>query len=184
LSTGPAQVLEKSGRSVLNLIPLIVFSSAMVFAAVWDLTTMTIPNCLTLALAAGFVLVLPFSGLGLAQIGLHIAAGAVMLLVGMACFGFGWIGGGDAKLVAATALWIGWSDLLVYLLMASVFGGALTLLILYFRSLPLPLALGRQAWVARLHDQKAGIPYGLALAAGALFILPQTGWFKLASSLA
>lgn len=155
----------------------------MVFAAVWDLTTMTIPNRLTLALALGFVLVLPFSGLDLSQIGLHVAAGAVMLMVGMACFAFGWIGGGDAKLVAATALWLGWNDLLIYLLMASIFGGALTLLILYFRTLPLPQLLVRQDWVARLHDRQSGIPYGLALAAGALFILPQTGWFKLASSL-
>jgi len=168
---------------VLNVIPLIVFSSAMVFAAVWDLTTMTIPNRLTLALAVGFVLVLPFAGLSLAQIGLHVAAGALMLAVGMAFFGLGWIGGGDAKLVAATALWIGWSDLLVYLLIASVFGGALTLLLLYFRSLPLPQIFVRHRWLARLHDQHAGIPYGLALAAGALFMLPETGWFKLASSL-
>ena len=76
---------------------LAVFPVAMIFGAIWDLTTMTIPNRLTIALVAAFVLLAPLAGLSLQQIGMHVAAGAAMLLVGMALFGLGWIGGGDAN---------------------------------------------------------------------------------------
>ena len=50
----------------------------------------------------------------------------------------GWIGGGDAKLAAATALWFGFDFLLDYLVYASLFGGVLTLVLIQFRRLPLP----------------------------------------------
>lgn len=165
----------------MSMLLLAVFPLAMIFGALWDLTTMTIPNLLTLALAAAFVALVPFVGLTWQAMGLHVAAGVLMLLVGMGLFAFGWIGGGDAKFVAATMLWVGMSDLLVYLLLASVFGGILTLLVLAFRSLPLPLFMLRQDWIARLHDRKEGIPYGVALAMGGLMVFPQTVWFAAAA---
>ena len=90
----------------------------------------------------------------------------------------GWIGGGDAKLAAATALWFGFDHLLNYLLYASLFGGALTLLLLQFRQWPLPAALAGQAWLQRLHAKDTGMPYGIALAVGALMIYPETDWMK------
>ncbi len=93
----------------------------------------------------------------------------------------GWIGGGDAKLAAATALWFGFEWLLPYLLWASIFGGALTLMILQFRQYPLhPLLMG-QAWADRLHRKEAGVPYGIALAASALIIYPYTVWMNVLS---
>jgi prepilin peptidase CpaA len=91
-------------------------------------------------------------------------------------FARGWIGGGDAKLAAATALWFGFGHLLDYLLYASIFGGVLTLALLQFRNLPLPAVLTRQAWIKRLHDRAGGVPYGIALAAAALAVYPKTGW--------
>ena len=157
---------------------LAVFPVAMIFGAIWDLTTMTIPNRLTIALVAAFVLLAPLAGLSLQQIGMHVAAGAAMLLVGMALFGLGWIGGGDA------ALWIGLTDLLPYLLIASVLGGALTLALLSFRRLPLPDFMFRRAWIARLHDRDAGVPYGIALAVAGLIVFPRTVWIELAASAA
>ncbi|PKP79125.1 MAG: peptidase [Alphaproteobacteria bacterium HGW-Alphaproteobacteria-3] len=165
----------------MSMLLLAVFPLAMIFGALWDLTTMTIPNVLTIALAAMFAVLVPFVGMSLQEIGLHVAAGALMLIAGMVFFAFGWIGGGDAKFVAAAALWIGMSDLLVYLVWASIFGGALTLLILFFRTVPLPLFMQRREWIARLHDRKAGIPYGVALALGGLMIFPQTVWFAAAA---
>ncbi len=90
----------------------------------------------------------------------------------------GWIGGGDAKLAAAIALWFGFDYLLEFLVWASLFGGVLTVLLIQFRTLPLPMFMARQAWIARLHEKSAGVPYGIALAAAALFVYPQTGWMS------
>ena len=78
----------------------------------------------------------------------------------------------------AAALWFGFGHLLDYLVYASLFGGALTLLLLQFRQWPLPYALGGQAWLLRLHAKETGIPYGIALAIGALMIYPETEWIK------
>jgi prepilin peptidase CpaA len=76
------------------------------------------------------------------------------------------------------ALWFGFDHLLGYLIYASLFGGALTLLLLQFRQWPLPYPLNGQAWLLRLHDKQSGIPYGIALAIGALMIYPETEWIK------
>lgn len=160
---------------------LAIFPLAMIFGAVWDLATMTIPNLLTIALAAMFFVLVPFAGLEWQTVALHAGAGALMLLVGMAMFAFGWIGGGDAKFVAAIALWIGWYDLLPYLLVASLLGGGLTLLLLWFRTLPLPLFMVKREWIARLHDKETGIPYGVALGAAGLLMFQHSVWFEAAA---
>ena len=160
-----------------ELLLLWFFPVVMAVAAVSDLLTMTIPNRLSLALAAGFALACLVAGLGLAEIGSHLSAGAAMLVLGFAFFAFGWIGGGDAKLFAAAALWFGWEQLLDYGLSAGLVGGALTVAILLARRMPLPLILLRQAWILRLHDPRTGIPYGIALAAAAIALYPQTPWF-------
>jgi prepilin peptidase CpaA len=161
---------------LIDVIRLALFPALMAFAASSDLLTMTISNRLSLALAGGFFLLTLATGMGLAAIGMHLAAGSLVLGV---CFGFfamGWIGGGDAKLAAATALWFGFDYLLDYVIYASLLGGALTFLLMQFRKLPLPNFLARQEWILRLHDGDAGVPYGIALAAAALIIYPRTGW--------
>ena len=66
--------------------------------------------------------------------------------------------------------------MLDYLVYASLFGGALTLLLIQFRLLPLPALLARQKWILRLHEKGGGVPYGIALAAAALVVYPHTGW--------
>ena len=85
---------------------------------------------------------------------MHLAAAALVLAVCLRFLCEGWIGGGDAKLAAATALWFGFDYLLDYLVYASLFGGALTLLLIQFRRLPLPAPLARQKWILRLHEKR------------------------------
>jgi prepilin peptidase CpaA len=148
----------------------------MAFAASSDLLTMTISNRLSLALAGGFFLLMIVTGMSLHAVGMHVAAAVIVLVVAFVFFSQGWIGGGDAKLAAATALWFGFDYLLDYLIYASLFGGALTLAIIQFRKIPLPAMLARQGWILRLHETDAGIPYGIALAAAALAVYPKTGW--------
>ena len=157
---------------------LLLFPALMAFAASSDLFTMTISNRLSLALAGGFVLLTFASGMSLAAVGMHVGAAALVLAVAFVFFTRGWIGGGDAKLAAATAFWFGFDYLLDYLIYASLFGGVLTLLLLQFRRWPLPIQLEQQAWIQRLHDRAGGVPYGIALAAAALTVYPQTGWLS------
>jgi prepilin peptidase CpaA len=159
-----------------DAIRLLLFPALMVFAASSDLFTMTISNRVTLALAGGFLLLALVTGMSLPAIGMHLAAAAAVLTVAFVCFAFGWIGGGDAKLAAATALWFGFDHLLEYLVYASLFGGALSWLLIQFRLLPLPAALARQQWILRLHEKGGGVPYGIALAASAMVVYPHTGW--------
>jgi prepilin peptidase CpaA len=163
---------------ILDIARLMLFPALMAFAAASDLFTMTISNRVSLALAAGFLLLAAASGMGFYEILMHIGAGATVLTVAFACFAMGWIGGGDAKIAAGAALWFGFGHLVNYLLYASLFGGALTLLLLQFRQWPLPYALVGQTWLLRLHAKESGIPYGIALAIGALTIYPETDWIK------
>lgn len=155
---------------------LLVFPALMAFAAAMDLFTMTIPNKVPLILLAVFVCLAPFSGLGWVELASHAGVAFAALLVGLFCFARGWIGGGDAKLFAATALWFGQEHLFEYAMIAAIFGGLLTLFFLFGRNVTLPQMLARQEWIARLHDSKAGVPYGIALAAGALLVYPETVW--------
>ena len=153
---------------------LVVFPALMAYAAASDLLTMTIPNRLSLALVIGFVALACVGGLAWQTILLHMGAGAIVLAVTFGMFAAGWIGGGDAKLAAATALWLGFDTLADYLFVAALAGGALTALILALRALPLPrFALG-WAWLERMHDRKSGVPYGIALAAAALVVYPHS----------
>ncbi|HWW48058.1 MAG TPA: prepilin peptidase [Xanthobacteraceae bacterium] len=161
---------------ILDLLRLLLFPALMAFAAASDLLTMTISNRISLLLVAGFFLLAVLSGMSLEAIAMHCAAGLVVLTATFTCFAFGWIGGGDAKMAAATALWFGFAHLLEYLLIASVLGGVLTLLLLQARQWPLPGFLASQPWILRLHHKETGIPYGIALAAGALAVYPGTLW--------
>jgi len=163
---------------ILDLARLLLFPALMAFAAASDLLTMTISNRVSLALVAGFGLLALLGGMGLYDLVLHLAAGAALLVVAFACFAFGWIGGGDAKVAAAAALWFGFGHLMNYLLYASLFGGVLTIVLLQFRQWPLPYLLAGQPWLARLHAKEGGVPYGIALAIGALMIYPDTDWVK------
>jgi prepilin peptidase CpaA len=163
---------------MMDMVRLLLFPALMAFAASSDLFTMTISNKVSLALAAGFLVMAVAVGMGPAEIGMHVAAGVAVLVVAFVFFTRGWVGGGDAKLAAAAALWFGFDHLLQYLVDAALLGGALTLLMINFRLVPLPPRIEQWAWVARLHEKKAGVPYGIALAAAALLVYPDTIWMK------
>ncbi len=159
---------------------LVVFPAAMAYAAASDLVTMTIPNWLCLLLFAAFGLCAASAGLGWTAFGWHLAAGLAVLVVCFGMFALGWIGGGDAKLAAVTALWLGFEQLLPYLFITALGGGLLTVAILVLRASPLPAVASNWGWAQRLHDVKQGVPYGIALAAAALVVLPDTAIWRAA----
>jgi prepilin peptidase CpaA len=158
----------------------------LIAAAIFDLTSFTIPNILPgtmLVLFLVFLSAMALSGHAVSwgETSGHLMACGLGLIAGMIMFALGWIGGGDAKLFAATCLWLGWESMLEYAVVASVAGGLLTLALLWLRRFPLPLFL-QLPWVLRLLKPNGAVPYGVALAAAALFILPGTELFHLASA--
>jgi len=157
--------------------PLVfVFPFAMAFAAATDLLTMTIPNRLSVALCAAFLFIAPLAGLSWQDLLSHLAAGSLMLLAGIVLFSLGWMGGGDGKLLAVASLWLGFEPMALFLFYVAVLGGVLALLILAYRKWPAG-ALPLPNWALRLHAKGEGMPYGIAIAAGALAIYPTTQVF-------
>ncbi len=162
---------------MVSTLALFVFPVLMAYAASSDLLTMRIANWLVLTVVAAYFALALIAQLSWTEMATSLAAAAIVLAIAFAFFAFGWIGGGDAKLVAATTLWVGFGLMLQYLVYAALLGGGLTLLIVLLRRYPLPLALAGQRWIARLHDPKVGVPYGITLAIAALLVYPQTQIF-------
>ena len=163
---------------VLDALRLILFPILMIYAAISDTMTMTISNRVSLIVGVGFVVMAAFTGMSMSAFLWHIVAGIVVLAIAFGMFARGWIGGGDAKLAAATALWFGFDALLPYAVYASLLGGVLTFLFIQMRIWPLPQVLQSQGWLARLWQKQVGIPYGIALAAAALIVYPMTPWMR------
>ena len=163
---------------MLEFLVLVLLPGALAFAAVMDLLTLTIPNRISLAIVLAFFPVAALAGLGWWQIADHLATGAAVLVIGAALFAWGWFGGGDSKLLAATALWVGFDNLLPYVSCVALAGGVLAVVFTSLRAIPLPRQLLGQQWALRLHQPGSGIPYGIALAIGALLVYPHTIWFS------
>lgn len=156
---------------------LVVFPVLMTYAAFSDLFTMTISNWISMLLVAAFVVMGLWLGLPATTIELHLACGLGVLVLTFILFACGWIGGGDAKLAATTAVWMGFDHLAEYGIGSALLGGVLTLLILQFRRLPMPAWARARSWIMRLHAKESGVPYGIALAAAGLVLYPETRIF-------
>jgi len=161
----------------MSTIGLLFFPFFMALAASSDLLTMRISNKLVLLLVAGFCILAVAINLPLQVFAMHATCALLVLAVGFALFALRWIGGGDAKLAAATTLWLGFGMTLPYLMYAAVLGGILTLLILALRRFPLTPFLARYRWLERLHDRKSGVPYGIALAAAGILTYTNSAVF-------
>ncbi len=162
---------------MLEVAVLTVLPGAVAFAAAMDLLTMRIPNRISALMVLAFFPLALLGGLGASEMLNHVAAGLLMLVLGVLLFIPGWFGGGDAKLMAAIGLWIGPDNLFPYIFYVALAGGLIAAAFCSARSVPLPRVLLGEAWAIRLHRHDTGIPYGLALAAGALLVYPYTVWF-------
>jgi len=160
--------------TLLHFSVLAFFPSLMALSASMDLLTFTIPNRLCVALALGYLVLAALLGVSAHDILLNLSCALVILAIAFVMFALGWVGGGDAKLAAATAAWLGWTGVLDYGVAAALFGGILTLVILGARMAPLPAAFGQIDWLKRLHNANAGVPYGIALAAAGLLQYPNS----------
>ena len=151
-----------------------VFPGLMALSASMDLMTMTIPNAIPVALALGYLGLSAALGVPAETVVFGLTCGVAALGVALFLYSRKWVGGGDAKLAAAIALWLGWDGVLVFVVTASIFGGLLALTILAARTRLLPEALARPTWIARLRRRGSGVPYGIALAAAGVIQFPHS----------
>ena len=160
---------------MLEALIFVVFPFCMLFAAISDMLSMTIANRVPVLLVVVFALVAPLTGMEWAAYGWHFAAGALVLAVTFGLFAMGGMGGGDAKLLAATAVWMGLNIHLVeYLVVSTIIGGLLTLAILFYRKSPLAIITGRNPFLRHFADDTTGVPYGIALGVGGLLTYPDS----------
>jgi prepilin peptidase CpaA len=169
---------HKSAETAMHAIQaalLMIFPLLVIIAALTDLTSFTIPNRISALLLAGFLPAALALGRPWGEVGVDAAVFAVALLAGMAMFAAGWIGGGDAKLLAAASLWLGLAAMPVFLLVTALAGGALAVLLMNVRaSWVQPHLQAAPGWLARLATPGADVPYGVAIATGALTAFPQS----------
>jgi prepilin peptidase CpaA len=154
---------------------LVIFPALVIIAAFKDATSFRIPNWISAAAVLAFFPTAFLIGLPIQTIGLHAGVGLAGLVIGMVMFALRWIGGGDAKLLAAAMLWLGWPAAGFFLLITAVAGGVLSVALLNLRAdwLRSWLPAG-PAWVERLRESGGDVPYGVAIAVGALIAFPQT----------
>ncbi|MCP4074342.1 MAG: peptidase [Hyphomicrobiales bacterium] len=162
---------------MLELALIFFFPFFVVYGAASDLFSMTIPNRITLALMVGFMIIAIWMKMDWTTIAWHWAMFAIVLAVTFTLFAFGVIGGGDAKLAAGIALWMGWEHSLMYFLMAAFLGGVLTIMIVKIRNVPMPDWVLRQQWAAKIYRAER-IPYGISMGAAAMLVYAQTFWMQ------
>lgn len=147
---------------------------ALVCYGAWsDARTLRIPNFVSLALLVAFIPMALVAGIGLEAVAWHLGVGAAVLVIGFALFAFGLFGGGDAKLMAAAALWVGWDPVLFFIFAVALTGGGLSVLVVLLRK-----GLGLWPdWLVKnaegLFVPNKAVPYGVAIAVGAIFTVPR-----------
>jgi prepilin peptidase CpaA len=160
---------------------ILIFAALLVWAAINDLRQFLIPNRISVAI------VLLYPAHILAQYADGVAFGAwywaplvagAVLFAGFVLFACNLVGGADAKLMAATALWAGPQLVLSFLIVMALCGGILAFAVLlwnrYFAFLayvkPFNALFSTGNSAASEGGAKQVLPYGIAIACGGLFV--------------
>jgi prepilin peptidase CpaA len=152
----------------------VILPLCLAVAAFSDLFTMTIPNRISVILFGAFLLVAPLAGLSAAMIGMHLLASLIVFSVCFTLFALNIMGGGDAKLLTASAVWFGFnSSLMTFVLYVSIVGGLLTLLILMMRKQENAILASGLPVPPLLFTAKK-IPYGIAIGLGGFLAYPSS----------
>jgi prepilin peptidase CpaA len=160
--------------------------AGLVAACISDFRTMTIPNFMPIMVAAGFVVAYGGAA-GVAQDGgpvlfsslaVHAVAFVLIFAVTFLMFALGVWGAGDSKLAAAIGLWLGLAGVVPFLLMMSIAGlGLVAVFPILRRMSRVPLWLGPDSWWGRLAHGEKTVPYGIAIAVGAIWAFYRLGYF-------
>jgi len=146
---------------------LLLFFGLCTYAAIYDIRTMLIPNWLNLTLAVSFLPFCLFALPGWATLGWHFLAGTIAFVLCFLLFQIGSFGGGDAKMIPGVVLWLGPDAVLPFLMGMAFTGGPLGIIVIIARRTVPEHAI--PGFAAKTLQKGKGMPYGPAIAAGALF---------------
>lgn len=155
----------------MTLLPLILPFAVLTLCAVHDASSFKIPNRYVAVLLAAWPPTAWLTDTAWQVAGLSAAMAGLILLVGFALFAFGLLGAGDVKLLSATALWVGPAQMPFFLVATTLLGAVLGLTLLRVRSVPLPAFAMGAGWLVQLHERKRVMPYGVAIAGGAMIAM-------------
>jgi prepilin peptidase CpaA len=160
----------------------------LIWACISDFRTMTIPNILPLGLTAAFVVAYGAS-LGMeytggdgvfASVGVHALAFLALFAMTFLMFVLRIWGAGDSKLATAIGLWVGIKGIMPFLLVMSLVGVVLVLASWAIRRTTFSVAaFGPESWPVRSRDGQGVVPYGIAIAAGAVAAFFELGYFNI-----
>ncbi len=154
-----------------TVLAITVFAGLLVYAACSDIARLIIPNWVSIALVASFPVFAVAHAMAPLQIGGHLLFGFAVLVVGFGLFAAKIIGGGDAKLLAAAAVWTGYASFLPLIFWMALSGGLMALILMQARKW-VPYVEGAPAFVNKLLVHGSGIPYGVAIMVGGLMAIP------------
>ena len=166
---------------MIELLIFTLFPILMVVAGVGDWLTMKISNRLNGLIAISFFGAAFLVGMPLDQIAWHVAAGVAVLIVGFGLFAAGCIGGGDAKLLAVAAMWLGMGQLVEFLVVMSIAGGLLAISMKFWWWIRLEMDLRGFYRIKATVKSSIDLPYGIAIAVGALFAFRHSWWLETAN---
>jgi prepilin peptidase CpaA len=170
--------MNMSPTLVMGLIGFLCFFGLMAWAAIGDVRSFRITNKLNLVIAGSFLLLAIPMGLAWPTIFDHLKVGFITSIIAIAMFYIGIFGGGDAKMTGAIALWLGSAPILPFILYTALCGGLLGVTLIVSRRLAKRYGLPRSPrWARRLLRKRSAVPYGVALAIGALLAAPSAAWF-------
>lgn len=165
---------------MISFLSVTVFPLLMIVAGTGDALSMRIPNWLTLLIALAFFPMAFMTGMPWSMVGLHVLVGLGLFGLGFVLFALGLFGGGDSKLLAAAGLWLGWADLMPFLVMTALAGGVLALCVAAWSAINVVSEIKEGPVFRHLGTIKPNVPYGYAFAIGALLAFPQSWWMAVA----
>jgi len=167
---------------MIHFLSMTAFPLLMIVAGAGDALAMRIPNWLTVTIALLFLPMALLTGMPLSMLGLHLAVGVATFVVGFVLFALGLFGGGDAKLLAAAGLWLGWPDLVPFLMLTALAGGVLALAVGVWSLLNVNSEIKQGPLFKRFGSIKPNVPYGYAFAVGAIMAFPQSWWMPVGAA--
>jgi prepilin peptidase CpaA len=161
---------------MIHFLSVSILPILMIIAGAGDALALRIPNWLTFTIFAAFFPLAWATGMPLADFGLHVLTAVILLAVGFALFSAGLFGGGDAKLMAAAGIWFGSSQALPFLVFTVMAGGILALCVAVWSVISLSWSVHDGTWTKKFSSLKPNVPYGYAIAIGAILAFPQSWW--------